>query len=123
MEEWQRINAVIDTGLYYISDELQSRLIVPKAFTQVVDDEAVISKRVAEADGNAFYFVKLDPEDNAEAAIILNDLQTITSTYMADWVVNGIAEGSWEEYVKNLEKAQMKDYLAIYQNAYDEQMK
>ena len=77
MEEWQRINAVIDTGLYYISDELQSRLIVPKAFTQVVDDEAVISKRVAEADGNAFYFVKLDPEDNAEAAIILNDLQTI----------------------------------------------
>ena len=123
VEEWQRINAVIDTGLYYISDELQSRLIVPKAFTQVVDDEAVISKRVAEADGNAFYFVKLDPEDNAEAAIILNDLQTITSTYMADWVVNGIAEGSWEEYVKNLEKAQMKDYLAIYQNAYDEQMK
>ena len=123
VEEWQRINAVIDTGLYYISDELQSRLIVPKAFTQVVDDEAVISKRVAEADGNAFYFVKLDPEDNAEAAVILNDLQTITSTYMADWVVNGIAEGSWEEYVKNLEKAQMKDYLAIYQNAYDEQMK
>ena len=123
VEEWQRINSVIDYGLYYISDELQSRLIVPKAFTQVVTDEAVISKRVDEADGNAYYFVKLDPEDNAEAAIILNDLQTITSTYMADWVVNGIKDGSWEEYLNNLQKAGLEDYLSIYQTAYDEQLK
>ena len=123
VEEWQRINSVIDTGLYYISDELQSRLNVPKAFTQVVDDEAVISKRVKESDGNAYYFVKLDPDDNAEAAIMLNDLQTISSSYMADWVVNGIAEGSWEEYLTNLQKAGLEDYLAIYQDAYDEQLK
>jgi len=121
VEEWQRINAVIDTGLYYISDELQSRLIVPDAFTRVVDDEAVVSKRVSEEDGNAFYFTKLDPEENAEAAIILNDLQTITSTYMADWLVNGIAEGSWEEYTENLKRAELDYYLEIYQSAYDAQ--
>lgn len=123
VEEWQRINAVIDTGLYYISDELESRLNVPKAFTQVVDDEVVISKRISDDDGNAFYFTKLDPEDNAEAAIMLNDLQTITSTYMADWVVNGIKEGSWDEYLNNLQRAGLEDYLEIYQNAYDAQVK
>ena len=76
-----------------------------------------------ESDGNAYYFVKLDPDDNAEAAIMLNDLQTISSSYMADWVVNGIAEGSWEEYLTNLQKAGLEDYLAIYQDAYDEQLK
>lgn len=123
VEEWQRINAVIDTGLYYISDELQSRLIVPDAFTRVVTDEAKVSNRISDADGNAFYFVKLDTEATSEAAIMLNDLQTVTSTYMADWVVNGVADGAWEKYLGDLNRAGLEDYLAIYQDAYDAQMK
>ena len=41
------------------------------------------------------------------------------NTCKADWIMNGMAGGAWEEYLGMLEEYRLSDYLAIMQKYLD----
>ena len=58
-------------------------------------------------------------EDTTQVSNLEADLSTYINTCKADWIMNGMASGSWEEYLSKLEAYGLSDYLAIMQKYLD----
>ena len=58
-------------------------------------------------------------EDTTQVSNLEADLSTYINTCKADWIMNGMASGSWEEYLTKLEAYGLSDYLAIMQKYLD----
>lgn len=58
-------------------------------------------------------------EDTTQVSNLEADISTYINTCKADWIMNGMASGSWEEYLTKLEAYGLSDYLAIMQKYLD----
>ena len=58
-------------------------------------------------------------EDTTQVSNLEADISTYINTCKADWIMNGMASGSWEEYLSKLEAYGLSDYLAIMQKYLD----
>lgn len=63
--------------------------------------------------------VFMSVEDTTQVSNLEADLSTYINTCKADWIMNGMASGSWEEYLSKLEAYGLSDYLAIMQKYLD----
>ena len=63
--------------------------------------------------------VFMSTEDTTQVSNLEADLSTYINTCKADWIMNGMASGSWEEYLDKLEAYGLSDYLAILQKYLD----
>ena len=63
--------------------------------------------------------VFMSTDDTTQVSNLEADLSTYINTCKADWIMNGMASGSWEEYLTKLEAYGLSDYLAIMQKYLD----
>lgn len=63
--------------------------------------------------------VFMSTEDTTQVSNLEADISTYINTCKADWIMNGMASGSWEEYLSKLEAYGLSDYLAIMQKYLD----
>ena len=63
--------------------------------------------------------VFMSNEDTDTISELETDLSTYMNTCKADWIMNGMADGAWEEYLGMLEEYRLSDYLAIMQKYLD----
>ena len=63
--------------------------------------------------------VFMSSEDTDTISELETDLSTYMNTCKADWIMNGMADGAWEEYLGMLEEYRLSDYLAIMQKYLD----
>ena len=63
--------------------------------------------------------VFMSSEDTDTISELETDLSTYMNTCKADWIMNGMAGGAWEEYLGMLEEYRLSDYLAIMQKYLD----
>ena len=62
----------------------------------------------------------LSPEDASRAAEIQADIGSFVEENTSKWLMNGGIEEEWDHFVKQLKKMGADEYIAIYQNRYDE---
>ena len=63
--------------------------------------------------------VFMSNEDTETVSELETDLSTYMNTCKADWIMNGMADGAWEEYLGMLKEYRLSDYLAIMQKYLD----
>lgn len=63
--------------------------------------------------------VFMSNDDTETVSELETDLSTYMNTCKADWIMNGMADGAWEEYLGMLEEYRLSDYLAIMQKYLD----
>ena len=63
--------------------------------------------------------VFMSNDDTTQVSNLEADISTYINTCKADWIMNGMASGSWEEYLDKLEAYGLSDYLAIMQKYLD----
>lgn len=120
-EEWQRLNSVVDNGVYYFSEELESRVTPTDSTLQLLKDERIVKKTVAPEDGNAYYLVKLSDEAIRESEILLRSLESISEDMIVVSTVNGLDDEDWQAFQDKLATAGVERLVEIYQQAYDSQ--
>ena len=120
-EEWRRLNSVVDNGVYYFSEELESRVTPTDSTLQLLKDERIVKKTVAPEDGNAYYLVKLSDEAIRESEILLRSLESISEDMIVASTVNGLDDEDWQVFQDKLATAGVERLVEIYQQAYDSQ--
>lgn len=65
-------------------------------------------------------FVFLSAADLEKVNQIDTQLKEYTKQMKAKWLMEGGVENEWDGYLKKLDQIGLKDYLAIYQKAYDD---
>ena len=94
--------------IIYISDDAQYRLDwIEQIYTPEMHNDYV------------FPNVFMSNEDTDTISELETDLSTYMNTCKADWIMNGMADGAWEEYLGMLEEYRLSDYLAIMQKYLD----
>lgn len=63
--------------------------------------------------------VFMSSEDTDEISTLEPDLSTYMNTCKADWIMNGLTDADWDEYLSMLEDYGLSDYLAIMQKYLD----
>ena len=58
-------------------------------------------------------------DDTEELSNLQADIQTYINTKKADWIMNGLTDADWDEYLKQLDAYGLEDYLAIFQKYLD----
>ncbi len=65
-------------------------------------------------------FMKYSTVDNSTMALNNTNVMNLANTSFAKWVTKGGVEAEWDAYVKETEKAGLKQNLEIMQKYYDE---
>ncbi len=63
--------------------------------------------------------VFMSNEDTAEVSNLETELTTYINTCKANWIMNGLTDADWDEYLAMLEDYGLSDYLAIMQKYLD----
>jgi putative aldouronate transport system substrate-binding protein len=102
-------------------------VVTAKDFQTIVDPEPRAKVRmdrikqfyspvsVDEKIGSLFY----TSEENAKIAEIKPDLQNYVAKKRAQWLMNGNVDAEWDQYLSDLKKLRLDEYLQIIQAAYD----
>ena len=61
-----------------------------------------------------------DRDSNDRQIEIKTDIDKLLKETVADWLINGITDDQWAEYLKQLDKMGLEEYIEIYQNRLDE---
>ena len=64
--------------------------------------------------------VLMSTDDTEELTYIQPDLITYINSSKASFIMNGVTDDSWNEYISQVEAYGLEDYLAIYQKYLDE---
>ena len=89
---------MVDNGVYYFSEELESRVTPTDSTLQLLKDERIVKKTVAPEDGNAYYLVKLSDEAIRESEILLRSLESISEDMIVASTVNGLDDEDWQVF-------------------------
>ncbi|PPA71708.1 ABC transporter substrate-binding protein [Jeotgalibacillus proteolyticus] len=71
---------------------------------------------------NIFPRVFLSIEDSERLSTIEADLIPYVERKRAEWITNGSVEAEWDEYLEELERLGLSEWLEIKQTGYDDQM-
>ncbi|MCD7818104.1 MAG: substrate-binding domain-containing protein [Lachnospiraceae bacterium] len=58
-------------------------------------------------------------EDTEELSNLQADITQLTNTKKSDWVMNGLTDADWDQYLSDLNAYGLEDYLALYQKYLD----
>lgn len=117
-EEWQRINSMVDNGLYYFPKELEHRIEAPESIMKILDDEDKFRGKEELTDTVALLRMKIDPKKLIESDQILDSLENISLKAAIKFMVQGITEETWNEFQNELYAADLEKLITIYQDAY-----
>lgn len=115
-EEWQRINSMVDTGLYYFSEDLESRIRPPESIAGILEKEKRLRKTVGAADGSALARSRMKEEDLITAGRILDSLENISLKALVNFLMQGVTDESWEAFQDKLYAADMETMISIYRS-------
>lgn len=115
-EDWQRMNSMVDNGIYYFSDSLESRITPPASIIKLIQDEEG-KNTVLPSDGEAVGNVHLTDSEILEAGRIQQSLENLSEKAMAEFLYQGVSEEAWEKFQDNLLEAGVDRLLEIYENA------
>ena len=66
-----------------------------------------------------FPSVYFSMEEVEKIAALETDIKAYVDQCYANWIVNGGVENEWDSYLSKLDKMNVKEYIQIYQTAYD----
>ncbi|MCD7863238.1 MAG: substrate-binding domain-containing protein [Lachnospiraceae bacterium] len=58
-------------------------------------------------------------DDTEELSNLQADITQLTNTKKSDWVMNGLTDADWDQYLSDLNAYGLEDYLALYQKYLD----
>jgi len=88
----------------------------PRAAQRLADLQRVYEPYLEEQNLPPMYMTK---DELDRLALIEADITTLVAEKRAAWIARGGVEDEWDEYVDQLEKIGLDEYVAIYQAAYD----
>ena len=63
--------------------------------------------------------VFMNREDTESLSNLQADIQKTINAKKSDWIMNGLTDADWDEYLKSLESYGLEEYLAIFQKYLD----
>lgn len=103
--------AILDEyyGVYTtMPDDAQWRLdLMHEHYFDYIDNENVYPK------------IFMDAEDAERIAVIESDLLPYTYQKRAEWIIGGVTDQEWDNYLEELERLNLSEYLEIKQKYYD----
>ncbi|WP_435164159.1 extracellular solute-binding protein [Paenibacillus glycanilyticus] len=119
---WKWTSTMADNGAFYIPDSLQ--LTLGKDMQEVLEQSKPIDAIQIDVDNDVFpTFLKYSSADNSTMGLNNTNVMNLANTNFAKWVTKGGVEEEWDSYVKESEKAGLKQNLEIMQKYYDEYKK
>lgn len=119
---WKWTSTMADNGAFYIPDTLQ--LTLGKDMQEVLEQSKPIDAIQIDVDNDVFPgFLKYSSADNSTMGLNNTNVMNLANTNFAKWVTKGGIESDWDSYVKESEKAGLKQNLEILQKYYDEYKK
>lgn len=104
--------AILDEyyGVYTtMPDDAQWRLdLMHEHYFDYIDNENVYPK------------LFMDAEDAERIAVIESDLLPYTYQKRAEWIIGGVTDQEWDNYLEELERLNLSEYLEIKQKYYDD---
>ena len=76
-EDWQRMNSMVDNGIYYFSDSVESRITPPASIIKLIQDEEG-KNTVLPSDGEAVGNIHLTDSEILEAGRIQQSLENLS---------------------------------------------
>lgn len=68
---------------------------------------------------NIYPNVFMNAEDSQKLVQLETDLSKHINSSRADWIMNGLSDAQWEQYLADLDNYRLNDYLEILQKYYD----
>lgn len=119
---WKWTSTMADNGAFYIPDTL--KLTLGKDMQEVLEQSKPIEAIPIDVDNDVpGVFLKYTTADNSTLGLNNTNLMNLANTSFAKWVTKGGVEAEWDSYVKESEKAGLKQNLEIMQKYYDEYKK
>ncbi|GIO31445.1 ABC transporter substrate-binding protein [Paenibacillus albilobatus] len=120
---WKWTSSMADNGAFYIPDSL--KLTLGKDMQEVIEQSKPIEAIHIDVDNDVLpsTFMKYSTADNNTMALNNTNVMNLANTSFAKWVTKGGVEAEWDTYVKESEKAGLKQNLEIMQKYYDEYKK
>ncbi|WP_221481887.1 ABC transporter substrate-binding protein [Cohnella xylanilytica] len=120
---WKWTSTMADNGAFYIPDTL--KLTLGKDMQEVLEQSKPIESIPIDVDNDVLpgVFLKYTTADNSTLGLNNTNLMNLANTSFAKWVTKGGVEAEWDSYVKESEKAGLKQNLEIMQKYYDEYKK
>ncbi len=63
--------------------------------------------------------VFMNAEDTETLSNLQADIKTCINTHKSDFIMNGLTDDGWNEYLKELDGYSINDYVALYQKYLD----
>ncbi|MDR9856916.1 ABC transporter substrate-binding protein [Paenibacillus sp. VCA1] len=120
---WKWTSSMADNGAFYIPDSL--KLTLGKDMQEVIEQSKPIEAIHIDVDNDVLpsTFMKYSTADNNTMALNNTNVMNLANTSFAKWVTKGGVEAEWDTYVKESEKAGLKQNVEIMQKYYDEYKK
>lgn len=118
-DEWKWTNALVDNGLMYVSQDLESRIIAPASITERVSQDALYAPYFPDETGT-LPILKFTSDESSELAIVKADIYNLVDVYWAKWIAEGGIENEWGDYISQLSSLGLDTMLDIYQARYSE---
>lgn len=120
-DSWQWTIAMNDNFVGYVSKEVEEKLVFTDEYSLTGRSKMDLDEAYLPFidESHNYPFLILEQEETEEASIIKTDLDSILSTFAAQWIVEGGIDEEWDSYVNELNRAGLERYLEIYQSAYD----
>lgn len=66
-----------------------------------------------------YQLVKMNSDDSMEVDRLFGQIETFMKEYITDFIVRGVTDESWDNFLRSAQSVGVERYLEIYQNAYD----
>ncbi len=120
---WKWTSTMADNGAFYIPDSL--KLTLGTDMQEVLGQSEPLKDALdVDPDKDVFpgMFIKYSTMDNNAMSLNNTNVMNLAESSFAKWVTKGGVEAEWDAYIKESEKAGLKQNLEIMQKYYDEYM-
>lgn len=120
---WKWTSTMADNGAFYIPDTL--KLTLGTDMQEVLGQSEPLEAALdVDPDKDVFpgMFIKYSTMDNNTMSLNNTNVMNLAESSFAKWVTKGGVEAEWDAYIKESEKAGLKQNLEIMQKYYDDYM-
>ncbi|AWP26461.1 ABC transporter substrate-binding protein [Paenibacillus sp. Cedars] len=120
---WKWTSTMADNGAFYIPDSL--KLTLGTDMQEVLGQSGPLEPALeVDPDKDVFpgMFIKYSTIDNNTMSLNNTNVMNLAESSFAKWVTKGGVEAEWDSYIKESQKAGLKQNLEIMQKYYDDYM-
>ncbi len=120
---WKWTSTMADNGAFYIPDSL--KLTLGTDMQEVLGQSEPLEPALeVDPDKDVFpgMFIKYSTIDNNTMSLNNTNVMNLAESSFAKWVTKGGVEAEWDSYIKESQKAGLKQNLEIMQKYYDDYM-